>query len=86
VAVVAVGPVSPEEAKAFDLPFPVLSDLQFEATRKYGLLHEKGFLGKDVPRPTTLLLDKERVIRWMRAETDIRTRPDPQEIFEALRN
>jgi peroxiredoxin len=63
----------------------VLSDLQFEATKKYGLMHEKGLLGKDVPRPTTLLIDKDRVIRWMRSETDVRTRPDPDEIFEELR-
>ena len=85
VAVIAVGPVTPEEAKGFDLPFPVLSDLEFEATKKYGLFHEKGLLGKDVPRPTTLLLGKDRMIRWMRAETDVRTRPDPDEIFEQLR-
>ena len=82
---VAVGPVTPEEAKGFSLPFPVLSDLELEATKKYGLLHEKGMMGKDVPRPTTLLLDKDRVVRWMRAESDIRTRPDPEEIFEQLR-
>jgi peroxiredoxin len=85
VTVVAVGPVTPEEAKAFELPFPVLSDLEFEATKKYGLFHEKGLLGKDVPRPTTLFLDKERVIRWMRTETDVRTRPDPEEVFNLLR-
>lgn len=85
VSIVAVGPVTPEEAKAFELPFPVLSDLEFEATKKYGLFHEKGLLGKDVPRPTTLFLDKERVIRWMRTETDVRTRPDPEEIFNLLR-
>ena len=86
VSVVAVGPVTPEEAKAFELPFPVLSDLDFEATKKYGLMHEKGLLGKDVPRPTTLFLDKgSRTIKWMRAETDPRTRPDPEEIFELLR-
>ena len=86
VEIVAVGPVTPEEAKSFDLPFPVLSDLEFEATRKYGLFHEKGLMGKDVPRPTTLFLDKgTRTIRWMRAETDVRTRPDPEEIFNLLR-
>jgi peroxiredoxin len=85
VSIVAVGPVTPEEAKDFELPFPVLSDLEFEATKKYGLLHEKGLMGNDVPRPTTLFLDKDRVIRWMRAETDPRTRPDPEEIFELLR-
>lgn len=86
VAVVAVGPQSPEEAKAFNLPFPVLSDPDLEASRKYGLIHEKGLLGKDVPRPSTLLIDKERKIRWMRAETSTRVRPDPEEIFEQLRH
>lgn len=86
VSIVAVGPVTPEEAKGFELPFPVLSDLEFEATKKYGLMHEKGLMGKDVPRPTTLFLDKgSRTIKWMRAETDVRTRPDPEEIFELLR-
>jgi peroxiredoxin len=86
VSIVAVGPVTPEEAKAFELPFLVLSDLQFEATKKYGLFHEKGLLGRDVPRPTTLFIDKSsRTIKWMRAETDPRTRPDPEEIFELLR-
>jgi peroxiredoxin len=86
VSVVAVGPVTPEEAKGFELPFPVLSDLEFEATKKYGLFHEKGLLGKDVPRPTTMLIDKgTRTIRWMRTETDVRTRPDPEEVFNQLR-
>ena len=86
VEIVAVGPVTPEEAKSFELPFPVLSDLEFEATKKYGLFHEKGLMGKDVPRPTTLFLDKgTRTILWMRAETDVRTRPDPEEIFGLLR-
>ena len=85
VAVVAVGPMTPEEAKAFGLPFPVLSDAGLEATKKYGLVTEKGLMGQDVPRPTTLLIDKERRIRWMRAETSARIRPDPEEIFEQLK-
>jgi peroxiredoxin len=85
VTVVAVGPMSPAEAKAFDLPFPVLSDPDLEATKKYGLVHEKGLMNKDVPRPTTMLIDKERKIRWMRAETSLRIRPDPEEIFEQLK-
>jgi peroxiredoxin len=86
VSIVAVGPVTPEEAKGFDLPFDVLSDLEFEATKKYGLFHEKGLMGKDVPRPTTMLIDKgTRKIRWMRTETDVRTRPDPEEVFNLLR-
>lgn len=86
VAVVAVGPMTPEEAKGFGLPFPVLSDPDLEATKKYGLVHEKGMMNRDVPRPTTMLLDKDRRIRWMRAETSMRTRPDPEEIFEQLKH
>jgi len=86
VTVVAVGPMTPAEAKAFDLPFPVLSDPDLEATKKYGLVHEKGLLNKDVPRPTTMLIDKERKIRWLRAETSLRIRPDPEEVFEQLKN
>jgi peroxiredoxin len=81
-----VGPMTPAEAKALDLPFPVLSDPDLETTKKYGLVHEKGMMGKDVPRPSTLLIDKERKIRWMRAETSVRIRPDPEEIFEQLKN
>jgi peroxiredoxin len=77
--------MTPEEAKGFDLPFPVLSDPGLETTKKYGLVHEKGMMGKDVPRPTTMLLDKDRKIRWMRAETSVRIRPDPEEIFEQLK-
>jgi peroxiredoxin len=85
VTVVAVGPMTPAEAKGFDLPFPVLSDPDLEATKKYGLVHEKGLLNKDVPRPTTMLIDRERKIRWLRAETSLRIRPDPEEIFEQLK-
>jgi len=85
VSVIAVGPMTPEEAKAFDLPFPVLSDPGLEATKKYGLVHEKGLMNQDVPRPTTILIDKDRKIRWMRAETSVRIRPDPEEIFEQLK-
>lgn len=86
VSVVAVGPQTPEQAKALGLPFPLLSDPDFEATHKYGLFHAKGLLGRDVPRPTTLLLDRNRKVVWMRAATDTRVRPAPEELFEAMKN
>ena len=69
------------------LPFPVLSDPELAATTSYGLVHPKGGPFKDVPRPTTLLLNKgDRNILWMRAAENIRTRPTVDEVFEALRN
>jgi peroxiredoxin len=85
VTVLAVGPQTPEEGKAMGLPFPVLSDPGLEVSRGYGLFHEKGMLGKDVPRPATLLVDKDRRVRWIRTAGNIRTRPSPDEVFEALR-
>lgn len=68
------------------LPFPVLSDPDLAATTSYGLVHPKGLLGKDVPRPTTLLIAKgSRDILWMKSAENIRLRPTVDEILEALR-
>jgi peroxiredoxin len=83
--VLAVGPQSSEDGKAMGLPFPVLSDPELEAAKKYGLLHEKGRFGKDVPRPTTILIGEDRSIRWIRAADNIRIRPTVDEVIEQLR-
>ena len=81
-----MGPQTPEQGKAMGLPFPVLSDPELAATASYGLVHPKGQLGRDAPRPTSLLLNKgDRKILWMRAADNIRVRPTVDEIFEALR-
>jgi peroxiredoxin len=68
-----------------ELPFPVLSDPGLTVTRFYGLVHEKGALFSDVPRPTTILVGADGVIRWIHAPRNIRSRPTPEEIFEELR-
>lgn len=83
--VVAVGPQPPEAARALGLPFPVLSDASLEVTRRYGLLHPRGFMGRDAPRPAMILVGPDRIVRWLRPAPDVRTRPAPEEIFEALR-
>ncbi len=82
----AVGPQTPEEAKSMGFPFPVLSDPDLAVTRRYGLLHEKGMIGKgDVPRPATILVGDDGLVRWVRVGDNIRSRPAPEEIFEQLR-
>jgi peroxiredoxin len=68
------------------LPFPVLSDPALEVTGRYGLLHPKGLVFKDSPRPATLLVGRDREIRWMRAADNIRRRPSVDEVFDALLN
>ena len=82
---VAVGPQTPEEGRGMNLPFPVLSDPGLEVTKKYGLLHEKGMMGTDVPRPTSILIGEDRTMRWIHAADHIRNRPTVDEIFEQLR-
>jgi peroxiredoxin len=83
--VVAVGRVSPDDARAMGLPFPVLSDPDLAVARKYGLVHDRGMMFQDVARPATLILDPDRMIRWMRPADHIRSRPTPEEILEELR-
>jgi len=85
VRVVAVGRVTPEEAKSLGLPFDILCDTGLEVAKSYGLLHEKGYLFQDIARPTTLLIGDDRVIRWMRPSDHVRPRPAVDEIFEELR-
>ncbi len=81
-----MGPQTPEEGKSLGLPFPVLSDPELAASKAYGLFHEKGMMGRDVPRPATILIDSDRVIRWIRAAGNIRSRPSVEEILDRLRN
>ncbi|HXX93216.1 MAG TPA: peroxiredoxin family protein [Planctomycetota bacterium] len=85
VQVVAVSRLTPEQARSMELPFPVLADPELEVTKKYGLLHEKGYLFRDTARPATLLLDPDRILRRIWMESEIRTRPPVTEIFEELR-
>lgn len=87
VSVVAVGRLSPEEAKAMDLPAPfsVLCDPDLEVAKKYGLLHEKGYLFQDIARPATILIGDDRVIRWMAPSDQVRWRPAVEEIFAELK-
>jgi len=82
---VAVGKVTPEQAKSWALPFPVLSDMELVAAKKYGLLHEKGYMFQDVARPTTILIGDDRRIRWLRASDHVRFRPSVDDIFDELR-
>ena len=84
--VVAVSGQTPEQNKAMGLPFPLLSDPDLATTTSYGLLHPKGHLFQDAPRPTTILVNKgDRNILWLKAADHVRVRPTVEEVFEALR-
>jgi peroxiredoxin len=83
--VVAVSAQTPEENAAMGLPFPVLSDPDLEVTERYGLVHPKGYLGKDAPRPATIVIDTGGTIRWVGATDNLRYRPAPEDLLARLR-
>lgn len=85
VQIVAIGPQGAEESKSLGLPFRVLSDPGLEVTKLYGLVHPGGYLGRDVPRPTTVLVHTDGTVRWIRAARQVRTRPTPDEVLEKIR-
>ena len=55
-------------------------------TRRYGLIHRGGGPnGGDVPRPATVLLDRDGMVRWMSLSQNYQVRPDPRDVVRAVR-
>lgn len=55
-------------------------------TRRYGLVHLRGGAdAQDVPRPATVVLDRDGVVRWFSVSPNYQIRPDPDEVRRALR-
>ncbi len=65
--------------------YPVLSDSEVEATRRYALVHAgKGPGGTDIPRPAELLIDPSGTIRWVDLTDDYRVRTRPETVLEVF--
>ena len=80
--------VSPDEVKKLrkfrqqeGLDFPVLVDTDLTVSTSYGLINEANPV---VPHPTTLIIDKQGVIRYLRVDVDYKVRPSVAELLEAL--
>jgi len=58
-----------------------LADRDLAVTRRYGLVHK----GQDVPRPTTVVLDRRGIVRWLSLADAIQVRPDPEAVARAVR-
>jgi peroxiredoxin len=90
VEIVAVSPDSNERsqqlADGLRLGYRFVSDPDLAVTRRYGLIHAGGgSRGEDVPRPTTVVLDRDGVVRWLWVADNFQVRPDPREVLRALR-
>jgi len=55
-------------------------------TRRLGLVHQGGGEGgKDVPRPATVVIDRQGIVRWAAYADNVQSRPDTQDVLRAVR-
>jgi peroxiredoxin len=90
VEIVAVSPDPNERsqklAEGLHLGYRFVADPDLAVTRRYGLIHARGGQhGEDVPRPTTVVLDRDGVVRWLWVSNNFQVRPDPNDVLRAVR-
>ena len=63
-----------------------LADIDLAVARRLGVLHAGGGPeGKDAPRPATVVIDRQGVVRWATFADNVQSRPDPREVLRAVR-
>jgi peroxiredoxin len=90
VEIVAISPDpnerSQQVAEGLRLGYRFLADRDLEVARRYGLVHAGGGPdGRDVPRPATVVLDRDGVVRWFSVSRNFQIRPDPDDVLRAVR-
>jgi peroxiredoxin len=90
VQILAISPDPNERSQALAerlrARYRFLADRDLAVTRRYGLVHVGGgHKGQDVPRPTTVVVDRRGVVRWLSLADTIQVRPDPTEVARAVR-
>ena len=90
VEILAVSPDPNERsqklADGLRLRYRFLSDRDLVVARRYGLVHPRGGSnGEDVPRPATVVVDRDGVVRWVSVSNNFQVRPDPDEVLRAVR-
>jgi peroxiredoxin len=77
---------SQELAERLRARYHFLADRDFAVTRRYGLVHVGGGnKGQDVPRPTTVVVDRRGIVRWLALADSFQVRPDPEAVARAVR-
>lgn len=82
---ISVDPVQTnrELAERNGLTFPILSDPNLDAIRRYDLIHAgQGEEGRDVSRPAEFLIDGSGTVRWLNLTENYWLRANPEEIVE----
>jgi peroxiredoxin len=77
---------SQELAERLKARYRFLADADLAVTRRYGLVHTRGGnRGQDVPRPTTVVVDRQGIVRWLSLADYIQVRPDAADVARAVR-
>jgi peroxiredoxin len=77
---------SQELANRLHVNYRFLADPDLAVTRRLGLVHAGGGpAGKDVPRPATVVIDREGIVRWTQFSSNVQSRPDPGDVLRAVR-
>ena len=77
---------SAELAKRLHASYRFLADRDLAVTRRLGLVHAgAGPGGQDVPKPATVVIDREGVVRWTSYADNVEGRPDPRQVLRAVR-
>src|SRR5262245_14933690 len=89
VEIIAVSPDTNEQsqkvADGLRLGYRFVADRDLAVTRRYGLVHAGGGPEGDVPRPATIVLDRDGVVRWFSVSRNVQVRPDPDDVLRAVR-
>ena len=90
VEIIAVSPDpnerSHEMARNLRLGYRFVADRDLAVSRRLGLIHARGGPnGEDVPRPATVVLDRDSVVRWLSLSDNFQVRPDPGDVLRAVR-
>ena len=68
-----------------DLAITLLSDAEHKVIDRYGLLNEKtAGRARQLPHPTTYVIDKAQSIRWKFTEVDYKIRPTNEMILTEI--
>lgn len=82
---ISVDPVQTnrELAERNGLTFPILSDPNLDAIRRYDLVHDgQGEDGKGISRPAGFLIDSSGTVRWLNLTENYWVRAGTEEILE----
>ena len=78
---------SQELAERLRARYRFLTDHDLAVTRRYGLVHAGGGnKGQDVPRPTTIVIDRRGIVRWLARADNFQVRPDAADVARAVRD